>query len=132
VRVRSQAIGHHSSGITSDQVVVTLGFADGSVGTLIYTAGGSTALPKERLEVFGSGRSAVLDDYLVTELYAGGKLARHRSGKRDKGFATEMEQFVAAITRGTSPGMAMAEVLAVSRATIRAAASLRSGEEYDV
>lgn len=46
-----------------DEAVVSLGFADGSVGTLVYAASGSPRAGKERVEVFAGGASFVLDDF---------------------------------------------------------------------
>jgi predicted dehydrogenase len=131
VRVRGTRIGRHSSGIADDQAILTFGFADGSVGSVAYAAGGSTALAKERLEVFGDGRSLVLDDFLVTEFYAAGKRTRYKSGRRDKGFAQEMAQLVRELSAGGETSMPYAGIGAVSRAAILAARSLQTGEEYE-
>lgn len=50
-------------GRARDEAVVSVQFADGSVGALVYAGGGSPALGKERVEVFCAGASFVLDDY---------------------------------------------------------------------
>lgn len=132
VSVRGVRVGSHSSGITDDQAILSFVFADGSVGSVVYAAGGSTALAKERLEVFGGGRSLVLDDFVVSEFYSGGKSTRFKSGRRDKGFAGEMAEFLAVVRDGAQPSMRLSEIVAVSRAAIRAARSLNSGEVLDV
>ena len=44
-----------------DNVAVTLGFANGSVGSILYVADGSGRVSKERLEAFSGGRSAILE-----------------------------------------------------------------------
>ena len=46
----------------SDSFSAHIRFATG-VGTLVYSGGGDPKLPKERLEAFGGGVSAVLDDF---------------------------------------------------------------------
>lgn len=129
-RVRGLAVGRHSSGITEDHSVLTLGFEDGSVGTVVYAAGGDKALAKERFEAFGGGRSLVLDDFLVSEFYADGRVRRFKSGKRDKGFAGEMAAFAGEVARGGPHSMSFDEIEAVTRISILAARSLRTGEEY--
>jgi predicted dehydrogenase len=48
---------------TRDSVSISLGFADGSLGTILYLANGSKAFPKERLEVFAAGRVLQLDNF---------------------------------------------------------------------
>jgi len=130
--VQGRAIGRHSSGITEDQCVLTFGFGDGSIGTLIYAAGGDKAVPKERFEAFGAGRSVVLDDFLVTDLYAQGQRRRFKSPKRDKGFAAEMDQFRREVVEGAPSSMSFAEIEAVSLASILAARSLVTGESYSL
>ena len=57
----------------SDSFAAHIRFASGAVGTLVYSGGGDPKLPKERLEAFGGGVSAVLDDFRRLELYRGGK-----------------------------------------------------------
>lgn len=54
------ATGYYSP---SDNFVATLGFADGSLATLTYTAAGSREYPKEQMEVFVDGKVIALDDY---------------------------------------------------------------------
>src|SRR5206468_1176188 len=57
--VRVRATGLPDGGrYREDNVVVALDFADGSVGTITYTAAGDRALGKERVEVFGGGVAA--------------------------------------------------------------------------
>ncbi|TML53395.1 MAG: zinc-binding dehydrogenase, partial [Actinobacteria bacterium] len=46
-----------------DNVVINVSLDDGSAGTVSYVAAGSAAVPKERLEVFSGGRTAILDDF---------------------------------------------------------------------
>ena len=130
VRVRAVAISRHSTGITSDQCILTFGFADGSVGTLVYAAGGDAGLAKERFEAFGDGRALVLEDFLVTELYRGGRRQLFKSGKRDKGFAAEMAQFRREVVEGGAPSQSLERLEAVSRACILGARSLQTGDEY--
>jgi predicted dehydrogenase/threonine dehydrogenase-like Zn-dependent dehydrogenase len=56
-------------GKARDEAVVALEFADGSVGTVVYTGGGSPGPGKERVEVFAGGASFVLDDYRSLEVH---------------------------------------------------------------
>jgi predicted dehydrogenase len=131
VAARGRRIAGHSSGVTSDQCVLTFGFADGSVGTIVYAAGGDGSLAKERFEALGAGRALVMDDFLVTTMHQGGRVGRHKTGKRDKGFAAEMAAFCAEVAEGGPPSMTFAEIAAVTRGTILAARSLDTGEDYE-
>ena len=52
-----------------DEAVVTIEFADGSVGTVVYTGSGSSRAGKERVEVFAGGAGFVLEDFRSLEVY---------------------------------------------------------------
>ncbi|MDC4226708.1 MAG: Gfo/Idh/MocA family oxidoreductase [Candidatus Manganitrophus sp.] len=127
--VHARRIDHHTSGITEDQSLLSFSFADGSIGTVIYAAGGDTALAKERFEAFGEGKAVIIDDFIKTESFSGGKGNRFKTTKQDKGFQMEMTRFVEAIQGGT-PAMSFAEIQAVTKATLRAVESFRTGAVY--
>jgi polar amino acid transport system substrate-binding protein len=110
----------------SDNLVVTLAFANGSVGTVTYAADGSPRLAKERLEVFSGERTAVLDDYRSLELLTQNHRERRRRRAQDKGHSREMEVFLEGIARGRQP-VALDELANVSTATLAIVESLRTG-----
>src|SRR6185436_16044238 len=91
---------------TADDMLLTLTFADGSIGTIVYASGGDRALPKERLEVFGEGRAAVLDDFRTASLHTSGRTRKFggRFPTQEKGHAAELQAFLEAVrTGGRSP-----------------------------
>ena len=51
---------------SGDNVLISIRFANGSEGTISYLANGDRAFSKERLEVFGGGAVAVLEDFAVS------------------------------------------------------------------
>lgn len=112
-----------------DCLLVSLTFADGSIGQLTYVSQGSPKVGKERLEIFGGGgRSAIMDNYKTLELYDGPKVSRTTTKSPDKGHKGEVSAFVDA-ARG-KPGSApvpLAEVANVSYATLAAVRSLETG-----
>ncbi len=116
-----------------DNLVIVVRFADGSVGTVSYLASGDKAYPKERVEVFGGGRIAVLDDYRSLELVSGDRKKTHRSRLRqDKGFAGEWQAFVRQLKSGGSPSIPYEQLDAVHRASFAAVESLRSGMPVEI
>jgi predicted dehydrogenase len=103
---------------SGDNVVATIQFADGSVGTLLYLANGDPGLAKERIEVSGGGRSAVIDDFREGLLYAGGKSRRVRGRGQDKGHRAELSAFLELLQgRGSAP-LALEAAVASTLATI--------------
>jgi predicted dehydrogenase len=109
-----------------DNVVVTLNFEDGSVGSLVYVAGGASGVAKERLEVFAGDRTAILDDYRTLELHEGDDHIRHRLRAQDKGHSQEVERFLAGIAEGREP-IPLATIANVHRACFGAVESLLTG-----
>jgi predicted dehydrogenase len=110
----------------TDSIVATLQFASGAVGALVYAGTGDPHLPKERIEVFGGGVSAVLDDFRRLELYRGGK--RHVVKKaQDKGHRAEIACFLDAVAGRVEPP-SLESYFASTRVTLALLDSLRTGE----
>jgi predicted dehydrogenase/threonine dehydrogenase-like Zn-dependent dehydrogenase len=106
--------GHYSN----DNIVCSLRFADGSQGTISYLANGDKSFSKERIEVFGGGNVAVLEDFRRLELVRGGKKRVFRSLLRqDKGHRSEWEAFVTAIQIGAESPIPFREVVSTMLAT---------------
>src|SRR5262249_5689289 len=61
VQVFAQALGERDG--RNDNVVVTVTFRNGSVGSLHYLSNGDRSVPKEHIEVFCQGSVAVLEDF---------------------------------------------------------------------
>lgn len=57
----------------ADTVSITIGFDNGSIGTVFYVANGAKAIPKEYCEVFGGGRTGIMDDFRRVTLASGTK-----------------------------------------------------------
>ena len=128
--VRVRATGLPDGGrYREDNVVITLDFENGSVGTITYTAAGDRAMGKERVEAFGGGASAALDDYRTLALHRGGKSQRDRSRLRqDKGHVGEWRAIGRALREGGELPISLESLVATSLATFATARSLRTGE----
>ena len=97
--VQAQAISPPSRHwAANDNFVATIGYADGSVCTLTYTALGHRDHAKERLEVFADGAVFSLDDY--KSLTVDGKSGGWRSTTVKKGHLEELEALAAALREG--------------------------------
>jgi predicted dehydrogenase len=114
-------------------VVASIEFDNGSIGTISYLVNGDRAFSKERIEVLGGGSVAVLDDFRRLEFVRHGKKATSRSWLRqDKGLAAEWRAFSECIRTGAASPIPFEEIAASTLATIRIADSLRSGEAKQV
>ena len=117
VSVSAQAIGD-----SADDVSVVVKFADGCVGTLIYTGLGDPAFPKERIEVLAGGGVAVLDDF--RSLTLSGLHGRSRKLRaQNKGHRGLLAHFVDAVSGEAALTITAEDGL---MATLCARAALRS------
>lgn len=100
----------------ADSVAAVVRFADGSVGTILYSSLGDPAVPKERIETFGDGIAVEIDDFSAITISRGGR-SKRRSMAQDKGQTEMLRSFLAAIRDGGAPPIPLDELVAVHRAT---------------
>lgn len=115
-----------------DALSMQLGFADGSIGTIVYSSLGDRAFPKEYIEVFGADRVAVIDDFREATFVASGRRSSRKLRRQDKGFAEEIRCFLAAARGEQDRPIAPAALQAVTAATLASwprAASGKGGED---
>ncbi|MDQ5845069.1 MAG: bi-domain-containing oxidoreductase [Acidobacteriota bacterium] len=118
--------------VNHDSVFITLHFADGSNGCVAYLAAGDKALAKERIEIFGDGKSFVLDDFLHATAYRGGREEKFTLRAQDKGQAEEVNAVCAAVLNSGPAPIPVEELFATTRATFRALDSLRTGSRIEL
>lgn len=115
-----------------DNVAITLQFADGSVGNIIYTSAGDPGFPKERLEVFGGGRVGVIENWRQLLVQGNrGRIRVRRWTQADKGFLQEMTAFAEGARTGHSP-ISFQSLVATTRTTFAIQKALRTGEAVAV
>lgn len=118
--------------VNHDSVFITLRFADGSNGSIAYLAEGDKALAKERIEIFGDGKSFVLDDFVHASAYRNGREEKTVLRAQDKGQAEEVKQLCAMVLTGGAPPISLPELSTTTRATFRILDSLRTGQRIAV
>ena len=112
--------------VDADSVFITLRFADGSNGSIAYLSEGDKALPKERVEIFGGGRTFVLDDFKRGVGYASEREKQIDLKTQDKGQQEQVRQICACLREGGPAPITLDELAATTRATFRILDSLRS------
>lgn len=118
---------------SGDNAVISLRFANGSHGTISYLANGDRSYSKERVEVFGGGAVAVLEDFRCLELTRHGRKQTFRSRfRQDKGHRGELKAFAAAVRGRGQPPIPFDEIVSVTLATLRAAESFSSEQSAEV
>jgi predicted dehydrogenase/threonine dehydrogenase-like Zn-dependent dehydrogenase len=132
-RVHASSISDPANGTADlENASLTIHFADGSVGSIIYTTQGTTSFSKERLEVFSAGAVAVMDDFRTLELVGKDMRKRQKSWfKQDKGHTAELKAFINAV-RGSTPPMRPEDYFHITLCTILAVESLRNRRTYEI
>ena len=116
-----------------DNIVITIHYENGSVATITYIASGDKALGKERVEVHGGSRSAILDDFRQLDLFRGGRHSTEKLRLRqDKGHAGGCAAFVRAIRDGQPSPIGLAEIFRTTALTFLALESARRHETLEV
>lgn len=115
--------------ITEDNAAITLGFADGSFGTIHYLANGAAGFPKERVEVFAAGRVLQLNNFRKLQGFGWPGFKTMNLWKQDKGQADCVRHFLSAIAEGRETPISIDEVFEVARVSIEAAGLLRSQQD---
>lgn len=132
VNVHARAVAGLDQGIVNqDQSIITLTLADGSIGTVAYLSSGEKSFSKERVEIFGDGRTYVIEDFRLGIAAAGGRETRKKMAQ-DKGQSGEVGAFVEALLQGGPPPIPFEELVAVHLATLRAVDSIKSGVPFDL
>jgi predicted dehydrogenase/threonine dehydrogenase-like Zn-dependent dehydrogenase len=119
-------------GPDAGDVIVSLRFANGSVGTISYVGGGNARFPKETLDITGGGRNGRLDNFQSASVWAGRKPSTRKARSTDKGQRVELERFVAAVKSGGPMPISFDSLIATTRATIAVDKSLASGKPESV
>ncbi len=99
---------------SNDTVCIQLRFEDGSIGAIHYFSNGNKSYPKERLEVFAEGRVLKLDNFRKLEGYGWPSFRKMNLWKQDKGQNECVQEFIEAISSGSSFPIPINEILEVS------------------
>jgi predicted dehydrogenase/threonine dehydrogenase-like Zn-dependent dehydrogenase len=125
-RFQAASFGHAPGVmVTEDKASITLCFADGSLGTIMYLANGHKSFPKERLEVFVGGRILQLDNFRKLAGYGWPGFDKMNLWRQDKGQGACAAAFVRAIAEGGAAPIPYEEIMEVGRVSIEVAAALK-------
>jgi predicted dehydrogenase len=117
------------AGAAPDDVMVNLRMANGSAATIAYLSDGDRASGKERIELFGGGRSGTIDDFRRARVSGAGRIVRHGGwlARPDKGHKAEIAAFVAGVDSGGVSPVSFESAVNTTRATFAIVRSLESG-----
>ncbi len=124
--------GTNERAVDADSVLIALQFADGSNGVIAYFSEGDRALAKERIEVFGAGRSFVIDDFRSATSYKNGREEQISLKAQDKGQHDQVRAVCDCIRRGDEAPISLDELAATTLTTFRILDSLRLRQRLDL
>ncbi|ASJ74550.1 bi-domain-containing oxidoreductase [Granulosicoccus antarcticus] len=120
-KVHAVCMGSHPGvDVTTDKCSITLSFEDGSFGTIHYLANGGKVFPKERIEVFAGNAVLQLDNFRKLQGFGWPGFKKMNLLRQDKGQASCVQTFVAAMTGGSASPIAYEELMEVARISIEA------------
>lgn len=120
------ALGEHPAlPVREDKAMITLTFADGSIGAIHYLANGDKGFPKERVEVFAAGRVLQLDNFRKLSGWGWPGFKKLNLWRQDKGQQACVDAFMDAIRNGEPCPIPLEEVVEASRISIEIAEALR-------
>jgi polar amino acid transport system substrate-binding protein len=132
-RVYAEAIAtRNAETIAEDNVFITLRFSDGSNGSIAYLAEGDKTLAKERIEIFGEGKTFILDDFRNATTYRNGREENTKLRQQDKGQPEEVRAVCAVVLEGRDAPIALDDLATTTRATFCIRESLRTGQAINV
>ncbi|RGD94633.1 hypothetical protein DW644_05375 [Clostridiales bacterium AM23-16LB] len=82
----------------NDNVLITLRFASGAIGNIVYSSMGSKKYPKEQLRVLSNGSVYEMDNFIRLKKYGSTKSVKEKL-KQDKGIHAEYE-YICKVLRG--------------------------------
>jgi polar amino acid transport system substrate-binding protein len=116
----------------NDTLSIVLRFRDGSTGNINYFATGDKGFPKERVEVYGGGRVAALDDFRVLEIWRNGKRNVTKKLTQDKGFDQEITAFVTATGKNADMPIPFRSLILTTLVPLQIEKSILSGRPQPI
>ncbi len=127
VRVFTESISSDNARVKQNENVnVSIRFANGSIGNLLYFANGDSSVPKEYLEVSSDGKTAIMNNFETVTFHEGGRKRSQRfDGK--KGHREEVIHFLRVIAGKEKPMLQFDSIYRTTLATFKINESLQKG-----
>ncbi len=133
VRVYAERVsGNNKSTVNSDNVVIALRFADGSVGDITYAASGDKAFSREQVEIFCEGMTIVSTDFKQTLIYRDGKKQSFKTMSQEMGYREELGHFADVVGGKVTPLVSPEDIFYSTKAVFDINHSLERAMPIDV
>ncbi len=132
VKVYALAGGKAEGASVEDNLTVTIGFENGSIGTIAYFSTGDKVIPKEYIEVYGAGKTFIIEDFRRARCASGGNVRTIRGRGQDKGQAGTLSAFADSVMGRRTELLPLDELVYTTLATFRILDSIHTGSEVPV
>ena len=102
----------------NDNALITLRFASGAIGNIVYSSMGSKKYPKEQLRVLSNGSVYEMDNFIRLKKYGSTKSVKEKL-KQDKGIHAEYE-YICKVLRGQEKNTVIADAFRGQEMLIKA------------
>lgn len=127
--VSVSAMAMSDSGGLNDTVNVSLTFDNGSVGVISYFANGSKSLPKEYVEIYAGGTTAIINDFKSLQIFGKGRPFKKSLINQDKGQKSMVQTFLSSIEDSGDVPIPFSQTYLTTLASFKAVESVfKAGE----
>lgn len=114
----------------TDNASILLKYENGSLGVINYFSNGSKSYPKERIEIFQSGKNIIIDNFKQVQFFG----YRNKGFKKtqDKGHSNQFKNWLNMIQKGGDPIIPFDSIYNTSKASILCIESLKTNSWVDV
>lgn len=102
----------------NDNVLITMRFASGAIGNIVYSSMGSKKYPKEQLRVLSNGSVYEMDNFIRLKKYGSTKTVKEKL-KQDKGIHEEYE-YICRVLKGSEKNTVIADAFRGQELLIKA------------
>tara|TARA_B100000315_G_scaffold53709_1_gene48034 strand:+ start:388 stop:2598 length:2211 start_codon:yes stop_codon:yes gene_type:complete len=115
-----------------DTLVVSIKYQNGSVGSIQYFANGAKLLPKEYVEIYSHGVTAILNDFKELKIFGKGKPYKKKLFRQNKGQKDEISLFLDAVKTGGQYPIPLTEIFNTSELCFKIHESIRTGKNVNL
>ena len=116
----------------NDILNISLQYENGSIGTIHYFANGSKLVPKEYIEVYQSGITAIINDFKRISIFSNKKHLDKKYFVQNKGQKEEIKAFFEAIKHRNYSPIPFEHIFNTSLVTFKIIESIKSGQVIQI
>lgn len=115
-----------------DNVTMSIDFANGSRGLILYTSLGNRSAPKEYFEIFADEKVIVIDNFHSSRFFQKNTSRKIRGHKQDKGHLSEFRSFISAIIQGEPSPISMEDQILTTMTSFKVLDAIKTREPQHI